>query len=49
MLIPPRGELAETLITGIAVIIIIIYRVARCNDRTRRPIPGAWPTCLAIR
>jgi len=41
MLIPLSGELADALIHGIAIIIIIIYRVARCNDRTRWPIPGA--------
>lgn len=42
MLIPLSGELADALTHGIA--IIIIYRVARCNDRTRWPIPGAWAT-----
>jgi len=45
MLIPTNGELADSLIHhGIAIIIIIvIYWVARCNDRTRRPFPGAQP------
>jgi hypothetical protein len=41
MLVHMSGELAEVLMRGITVIIIIIYRVARCNDRTRWPIPGA--------
>jgi hypothetical protein len=41
MLICPRGETADALMHGVAVIIIIvIIRVARCNDRIRRPIPG---------
>lgn len=44
MLIPLSGELADALTHGIAIIIIIIYRVARCNDRTRWPIPGALAT-----
>lgn len=38
MLISPRGETADAVIHGVAVFIII--RVARCNDRIRRPIPG---------
>jgi hypothetical protein len=41
MLIYPRGETADAAIPGWAVVvIIIIIRVARCNDRIRRPIPG---------
>lgn len=44
MLIPMSGELAGALIHGIAIIINIIYRVARCNDRTRWPIPRAMAT-----
>ena len=40
MLICPRGETADAVIHGVAVFIIIIIRVARCNDRIRRPIPG---------
>jgi len=39
MLIYPRGETADAINYGMA-IIIIIFRVARCNDRIRRPIPG---------
>lgn len=34
-------ELADILVHGIAVVLVIIMRVACCNDRTRRPIPGA--------
>jgi hypothetical protein len=41
MFAEPRIELADILAHGIAVILIIVWRVARCNDRTRRPIPGA--------
>jgi hypothetical protein len=40
MLINPSIEQTAWLWHGIAVIIIIILRVARCNDRIRRPIPG---------
>lgn len=40
MLISPRGELADVVYHGVAVIIIIVLRVARCNDRILRPIPG---------
>jgi len=40
MLISPRGGTADAVIHGLAVVIIIIIRVARCNDRIRRPIPG---------
>lgn len=43
MLISPRGETADYVYHGMAIIIIII-RVARCNDRIRRPIPGTSPT-----
>lgn len=39
MLICPRGETADWVYHGMAIIIIII-RVARCNDRIRRPFPG---------
>jgi hypothetical protein len=39
MLISPRGETADAMIHGLTVVVIII-RVARCNDRIRRPIPG---------
>jgi len=39
MLICPRGETADAVIHGIAVLIIIVIRVARCNDRILRPIP----------
>lgn len=42
MLISPRGETADAMMHGVAVFIIII-RVARCNDRIRRPIPGTYP------
>ena len=38
MLICPRGETADYVYHGMAIIIIII-RVARCNDRIRQPIP----------
>ncbi len=40
MLICPRGGTADAVIHGLAVFVIIIFRVARCNDRIRRPIPG---------
>lgn len=40
MLIYPRGGTADAVIHGLAVFVIIIFRVARCNDRIRRPIPG---------
>lgn len=40
MLICPRGDTADAVIHGVAVFIIIIIRVARCNDRIHRPIPG---------
>lgn len=39
MLICPRGDTADFVYHGIAIIIIII-RVARCNDRIRRQFPG---------
>lgn len=39
MLICPRGGTADAVIHGLAVFVIIIFRVARCNDRIRRPIP----------
>ena len=39
MLTCPRGETADYVYHGIAIIIIII-RVARCNDRIRRQFPG---------
>lgn len=39
MLISPRGETADAVIHGVTVLIIIIIRVARCNDRICRPIP----------
>jgi hypothetical protein len=32
--------LAESLVPGIAVILLLVLEVARCNDRIRRPIPG---------
>lgn len=35
-----RTELAELLTRGIALILLFIIQVARCNDRIRRPIPG---------
>lgn len=41
MLICPRGETADAIYHGMAIIIIII-RVARCNDRIHRPIPGTF-------
>lgn len=40
MLNDPSIELAGWLGYGTAVIAAIIWRVARCNDRIRRPIPG---------
>lgn len=39
MLICPRGGTADAVIHGLAVFVIIIFRVARCNDRILRPIP----------
>jgi len=52
MLICPRGETADALMHGVAVfIIIVIIRVARCNDRIRRPIPGTrfmWGRILLL-
>lgn len=44
MLICPRGETADFVYHGIAIIIIII-RVARCNDRIRRQFPGTREIC----
>lgn len=32
--------LAESQVLGIAVAVLLVMRVARCNDRIRRPIPG---------
>lgn len=32
--------LAESHVLGIAVVVLLVLRVARCNDRIRRPIPG---------
>jgi len=32
--------LAESLVPGGAEILLVIMRVARCNDRILRPIPG---------
>ena len=32
--------LAESLAPGIAKAVLLVMRVARCNDRIRRPIPG---------
>ena len=43
MLTCPRGETADFVYHGIAIIIIII-RVARCNDRIRRQFPGTSKT-----
>lgn len=40
MLICPRDETADAVIHGLAVFVIIIFRVARCNDRILRPFPG---------
>lgn len=40
MLNEPSIALAEWLIRGMAVVLLLIWRVARCNDRIRRPIPG---------
>lgn len=31
---------ADSLAPGIAVAVLLVLRVARCNDRIRRPIPG---------
>lgn len=42
MLSNPSIELAGWLGYGVAVIIIIIWRVARCNDRIIRPIPRTF-------
>lgn len=41
MFAEPCNELTAALAHGIAVILIMVWRVASCNDRTRRPIPGA--------
>lgn len=43
MLICPRGGTADAVIHGLAVLVIIIFRVARCNDRILRPIPRTQP------
>lgn len=32
--------LADSLVPGVAEVVLLIMRVARCNDRIRRPIPG---------
>ncbi len=40
MLVNLTLALAESLAPGIAVAVLLILRVARCNDRIRRPIPG---------
>ncbi|MGT2515935.1 hypothetical protein ACVOMT_18465 [Sphingomonas panni] len=40
MLVNLTLALAESLIRGIAVELLLVSRVARCNDRIRRPIPG---------
>lgn len=40
MLIDLILALAESLGPGIAVAMLLVLEVARCNDRIRRPIPG---------
>ena len=40
--------LAESLGLGIAVAVLLIMQVARCNDRIRRPIPGTLRTWAAV-
>lgn len=40
MLMNPCLATAVWLVRGIAVVLPLILRVARCNDRILRPIPG---------
>ena len=43
MLINLILALAESLAPGIALAVLLVIQVARCNDRIRRPIPGTTP------
>lgn len=40
MLVNLSLAFAESLVPGIAAAVLLVMRVARCNDRIRRPIPG---------
>ena len=40
MLMNQLIALADSQVLGIAAAVLVVMRVARCNDRIRRPIPG---------